>query len=100
MIVNRHSWVVREGHTFEEAMELLKGAPSAMPRAARVLRESVMVQQGSPAVVCEYEFGSLAAMEEQWLKLFSDSGFGSFLEQWRVVLEINSHRSDVWFVMQ
>jgi hypothetical protein len=101
MIVNRHIWVVREGHTIEEAMELLKEWPSSELRASRVLHPSWLAHQDAHhTLVFEFEFDSFASMAERWTKLGNDPRVEPFMEKWRAVCEGNSQQADIWVVLQ
>ncbi len=99
MIVNRYMWVVREGHTIEEAMDLFKSFPAQIPQASRVLRPT-RVYQEPVTLIFEFEFKSLGDMDSQWAKAIQDSAFGAFMEKWGAVCEWNSHKSDVWQIVQ
>ena len=99
MIVYRAFWVVREGRTEDEAMELFKEFPSGGPKATRVLRATI----GSPrrfTLVFDFEFADLGACEKEWLTWLSDLGGSAFMERWYAVCERNSSKVEVWYVLQ
>ena len=100
MIVNRHIWVVREGHTVEEAMEVFRERPSNTLQATRVLKNSGLVTQNSNTLIFEFEFDNLVSMAEQWREAGKDPRFGSFMDKWRSVCEANTHTADVWQIVE
>ena len=99
MIISREIWIVREGHSFAEAMELFKDFPTGGPKATRVLSPG-MVHQGNATLIFEFEYDSLGAMEKQWTEWVRGLGGRAYMERWYAVCERNSHSTEVWVVVQ
>jgi len=99
MIVYRATWIVREGKTEAEAMELFKEFPPGGPKAVRVLGPTL----GSPhraTLMFDFEFADMGACEREWHAWLSDMGGNAFMDRWFTVCERNSGKAELWQLLQ
>ena len=99
MIVNRHIWILRDGHTRDEAMTLFEEFPTGGPKASRVL-SSGYVSPSDGALIFEFEFEDLAALDKEWDAWLSRPEATAFMNKWTAICGASSHKSEVWTVLR
>jgi len=98
MILYRVIWVIREGHTEKEAMELFKDFPPGLPKAPRVLGFGL----GAPSytLTFDFEFADVATAEKDLAAWRAQPSTIAFMAKWHAVCERNSNRAEVWRILQ
>jgi hypothetical protein len=93
----RLCWRIREGHSWQEVMDVTKEAPDSCPKPTRILSSGML----SPwdGFIFEYEFANLADLEKAW-EAFMGSEADEFLKKWTAVCEQYTLVREVWEIVQ
>ena len=96
MIVQRLIWVVREGHSIEEAVALTKEFRGG-PKVTRQLC-STWLSGKYQRIVGEFEFKDTNTLETEWNNWASSPGAAAWNERWFAVCEATSLVNEIWRV--
>ena len=99
MIVVRHIWVIRDGHTRDQAMALWKEFPPLTPEPARVFG-SGSFSPSAHTLVFEFQFDDLATyakLNHEWMLR---PEMDDLMSRWLEICETNSHKMELWRVLE
>jgi hypothetical protein len=97
MLVQRVTWVVREGHNPDEGVALLKTGDFEGPKVSRVLIPCWLTPTFS-RITIEFEFKDANTLETEWNTWLGSPGAAAWMEKWYAVFEATNLVNEVWLV--